>query len=169
MRAPLMFSLLILAGALAMPARAIDSAGYVDRAQRIADTIRNTDLSGIDAAIVDQERLLALGLAALDQFAAEYPEFAGLMAFVADSVPAMTEMTLEEIEIAWHEGGALIEAGFENTTHDHFGVINSVMDMVVHPATSLIALRVYRETGDPAMLEQIRDEMSEVLEHLQHI
>jgi len=148
---------------------AADYSDYVTLAETSSARMDQTHAGNIDAAIQEQTRLLALGRANAEAFGRDFPEYAEMMAFVSESGPKMTTMTLEAIEAAWHEGSALEDAGFLNTTIDHFGVLNSIVDMVVHPATAIIALRQYKASGDQAFLEQVKDEMAEVVEHIHQL
>lgn len=123
----------------------------------------------VEGAIAEQQKLLHEGERALRDFADEFPEFSEIASFVADQSGAMLDLTLDQIEQEWHLGGAYVTAGHPNLTEDHFGVLNSLADMVVHPATAIIALRVYSSKPDARLLDQVRDEMSEVQEHIGHL
>jgi len=123
----------------------------------------------LDAVEADQEELLLIGIEACREFGGEDAEFQPMMEFIIESIPTMRAMTLDEIERQWHEGGALEEAGFYNSTVEHFGKVNSRMDMVLHPVTVMIALDAYRSAQNPMLLEHALDELEEVFEHLQHI
>lgn len=63
----------------------------------------------------------------------------------------------------------MAKAGYENTTEDHFGLINAYVDMVVHPATVLIVLDQYGKTGNAALIDQAIEEMLELSTHIQSI
>lgn len=147
--------------ALASPALANEYGAYLDQIETALAAMPDRGGS-VEAAIAEQEKLLAEGERALRAFATDYPDFAAIANFVADQTGAMLTMTLDEIEEAWHLGGAYVAAGLPNLTEDHFGVLNSVADMVIHPATSIIALRNYAANPDTALLDQVRDEMTEV-------
>ncbi len=39
----------------------------------------------------------------------------------------------------------------------------------MHPATAIICLKEFKNTGDEELLEQVMDELIEVREHLKHL
>ena len=150
-------------------ASAMDKAGFKEMAK---DTIRQAlsgSISDIDGLIAQQEKLVAIGVQGCREYAKASPKDAKLMNFVADNAEKMKAMTLDEIEAAWHDGEALKEIGLDFDSIEHFGAALSHMDTVVHPATTYIALKKYKETKDEDLLEQVKDELSEVLEHLTHV
>ncbi len=153
---------------VAGPSIALDVAGY--RAI-VGETVMAINAGDVDVAhlVGLQEQLIAMGVAGAEEYAADAPDHAELMRFVAKSAPAMTELTLEEIEPAWHEGEAFAEVGIDVHDLDHFGPAVSHMDAIIHPATAVIALRAYAASGDEDHLDQVIDELSEVVEHLSYI
>jgi len=52
---------------------------------------------------------------------------------------------------------------------DHMGEVNSLADTVIHAATSYLALVEYKKQPNKDHLDQVKDELSEVLEHIKHI
>lgn len=163
------FLSMVLAILVSIPANAMDVAGY----KKIANATIKQALSGsvtdIDKLIADQEKLVAMGVAGCKEYAKKAPKDAKIMKIVVDNADKMMAMTLDEIEPAWHEGEVLAEHGIDFDAIDHFGAALSHMDTVVHPATSYIALKEYKKTGDEELLEQVKDELSEVLEHIGHV
>lgn len=137
----------------------------------VGKTIAQVDSGTVDVdqLIGLQQELIAIGVEGAREFGDAAPEHAAMMNFVAESAPNMVSMNLDEIEEQWHDGLALAEIGVDFDALDHFGPAISHMDAVLHPATAIIALREYRTTGDAAYLEQVKDELSEVVEHLAHI
>lgn len=137
----------------------------------VGETIKGTESESVDVAhLIDlQEQLVSMGVQGAREYGVEAPEQAQLMNFVADHAGDMATMSLDEIEAAWHEGEALQEIGVSIDDLDHFGRAVSHIDAIVHPSTAIIALRDYGESGDRVHLLQVRDELSEVVEHLGHI
>jgi len=154
---------------LSLPALAMDVVGY----KKIANATIKEALSGsvadIDKLIADQKKLVKIGVQGCRDYAKKDPKHAKLMNLVADNADKMMAMDLDEIEEAWHEGGVPTNSGIDFEAIDHFSPALSHMDTVVHPATSYIALVEYKKTKDGDLLEQVKDELSEVLEHLGHI
>ncbi len=116
-----------------------------------------------------QDSLIAIGVQGVRDFGASNPKHAELMALVENSVGEMKEMSLDEIEAAWHEGEALSAIGLNFDEIDYFGPAVSYMDTVVHAATALVALREYAATQDDVYLDQVVDELSEVVEHVENL
>lgn len=85
------------------------------------------------------------------------------------SAEKMKAMSLDQIEADWHEGNYLATKGIEKDKIDHFGPMMSLMDTVIHPATSFLALKEYKKTGNPDLLQRVKAELVEVLVHLEHI
>jgi len=162
---------IILSATLAMiatGAMAFDKARYKTI---VGETISTINSGDVDVAhlISLQETLVDIGVTGARDFGASNADHAALMTLVADSAPAMSKMTLDEIEAAWHEGAALAAVGVDFDNLDHFGPAVSHMDAVIHPATAIIALRAYQASGDESHLHQVIDELSEVVEHISHL
>lgn len=137
----------------------------------VADTIAQIDGGEVDAdtLIKMQQELVAIGVEGAREFAAATPEHARLMNYLVEQADEMVQMDLDGIEMAWHDGEALADIGIDIDALDHFGPAIGHMDAVVHPATAIIALREYSASGDGIYLAQVKDELSEVIEHLSHI
>ncbi len=137
----------------------------------VSQTIAQVDSGNVNVAelVAMQEELIAIGVDGARQYATESTEHATLMNYVADNADAMVAMDLDTIEEQWHDGEALSEIGIDVDSLDHFGAAISHMDAVLHPATAIIALREYEASGDKDYLQQVKDELSEVVEHLSHI
>ncbi len=116
-----------------------------------------------------QRQFIAIGVRGARDFGSANSEYRALMTMVENSANDMTELTLDEIEAAWHEGEAITAIGLDFDAIDHFGPAISHMDAVIHPATAIIALREYEATEDEAYLDQVIDELSEVIEHISHL
>ncbi len=115
------------------------------------------------------EQLIEMGIASSKAYAAATPEFNKMLTLVVDQAEAMQSMSLDQIEEEWHEFGYLSRNGIDAESIEHFGPAISLMDSIVHPATSVIAIRTYQQDKDDEYLEQVKAELSEVLEHLKHI
>lgn len=150
-------------------AQADNIATIRDMAIEAQGNIATGSLADVPALRAEQEALLAQAHAALQDLASTHPEFADLMGFVIGETDNMLAMSLDQIEAEWHRGQALESAGYMNTTTEHFGVLNSYVDMVVHPATVVILLREFEQSGDAALLEQAQEELAELAAHIEHI
>lgn len=137
----------------------------------VADTISGISGPSVDVAqmVNLQEQLIATGVQAALAQAEASPQSAKLLNFVASQAEAMQRMSLDEIEAEWHDGEALAKIGIDFDALDHFGTEISYMDAIIHPATAIIALREYQDTGQKSYLVQVKDELSEVVEHISHL
>ena len=153
---------------LAGPANALDVARFNALASETVRDLNNGD-PDIAALIERQEELVAIGVEGCRKLLAQNPEAAQVMQLVIDGADRMMLMDLDEIEEAWHEGGVLAEHGVDFDDLDHFGPVVSHMDSVVHPATAYILLKAYQKDRDRAHLHQVKEELSEVIEHIKHL
>lgn len=160
---------MVLAVLISLPAFAMDVSGYKKIANATIKEVLSGSVKDIDKLIADQKKLVAIGVAGCKEYAKTDPKNAKLMKLVISNADKMMAMGLDEIEEAWHEGGVLAENGIDFEAIDHFSPALSHMDTVVHPATSYIALMEYKKSNDADLLEQVKDELSEVLEHVGHI
>ena len=160
---------LVLAVLISLPAFAMDVSGYKKIAKATIKEALSGSVKDIDKLIADQKKLVKMGVEGCNEYAKKDPKYAKLMKLVVSNADKMMAMDLDEIEEAWHEGGVLEENGIDFESIDHFSPALSHMDTVVHPATSYIALKEYKLSNDGELLEQVKDELSEVLEHIGHI
>lgn len=125
------------------------------------------DTVDADKMMKDMDKLIVLG----KKFCKKNATGKGtkFMNLVIDNAEKMKAMTLDEIEEAWHDGEAITNAGINLDDFDHFSPVFSSADTVIHPATSYIVLKNYKKDGDKDGLAQIKDELSEVLEHASHL
>ncbi len=132
-------------------------------------TMQGGDIN-VDGLISKQKQLIALGVAGCNERASSNPEDSDVMNAVVANTTAMQSMSLDEIEESWHDFGYLKSKGIDpESRYEHFAAVISLMDSVIHPATAVIALQEYKKDGDSDHLDQVRDELSEVLEHIKHV
>jgi hypothetical protein len=125
-----------------------------------------------DKMIGDMEQLVELGIAGCKEHMgeAETPETeVKMMEATIENAKTMSGLSLDEIEAQWHEGGFLKEKGIDIAGMDHFDEAMCHYDAVVHPATAIICLKEYKKTNDETLLDQVKDELAEVKEHLAHL
>lgn len=151
------------------PVLALDVKGYSKLAKEIVKEALSGSVSDVDALIAKQEELIKMGVAGCNDHASANPKDAKLLNLVTANADKMKAMSLEEIEDQWHDGGYLTSNGVDVESYDHFGAAYSLMDTVVHPATGIIALKMYKTSKDPELLTQVKEELSEVLEHIKHV
>jgi hypothetical protein len=153
---------------LSTQAYALDVAKY----ETIVKGVVQGALSGspdVDDLIAKNKELITMGKQACRAQAKKKPADAKLMNLVADNAEKMQAMSLDEIEEAWHDGDFITANGIDLDSYDHYGDAISLMDTIIHPATSIIALNEYKKSKDKALLKQVKEELSEVLEHIKHV
>ncbi|MBT5229270.1 MAG: hypothetical protein HOM11_03225 [Methylococcales bacterium] len=122
-----------------------------------------------DALIAKQQTLIKLAKEGISEYVLTNEKAAPILNEVTAQAESMTKLSLEEIEEQWHDYGALHAKGLKPEAFDHFGPEISFMDAIIHPATGIIALNEYKKDKDAEHLEQVKEELNEVLEHLKHI
>ena len=160
---------LVLLTFTATAAQAFDKATFERLAKASIKEAMSGEIKDPDALIKTQKKLIALGVAGCKEYAKKNPKWAKLMNLVVKNADKMQTMSLDDIEEQWHEGEALKEIGLNFDEIEHFGAALSFMDTVLHPATVVIVLNEYKKTRDPELLDQIKDELSEVLKHIEHV
>lgn len=136
------------------------------------DTIKQMNagvVGDIDALIAMQEQLMILGMEGGVEFLQENPKDAQALIYVIENAEAMKDLSLDEIEDLWHGGNYLKSKGIDPEKIDHFGPTMSLMDSVIHPATSYLLIKEYKKTGNADLLARVKGELFEVLEHIKHI
>jgi len=125
-----------------------------------------------DKMLADMEKLVKLGVAGCKEHMGEAetpPLEAKIMKYTIENANKMGSLTLGQIETQWHEGGFLKAKGVDTSGFDHFAEVLCHYDAVVHPATAIICLKEYKKTKNGELLEQLKDELAEVREHLKHL
>ncbi len=138
----------------------------------VNETVQATMQGNVNAddLISKQKQLIAMGVAGCKARAASNPEDSDVMNAVVENAETMQSLSLEAIEEAWHDFGYLKSKGIDpESRYEHFAVVISLMDTVIHPATAVIALNEYKKDGNSDHLDQVADELSEVLEHIKHV
>ena len=148
------------------------SAADLDEYRRLAqDTIQQAQTAkvhDIDQLIAQQAKLVQIGVDACNEYASKYPQSKQILSLITTNANSMKQLTLSEIEEKWHKGGELKKHGYI-VKDDHFGQVGNLIDAVIHPATTYIALNQYKTDGNKVHLEQVVAELSEVLVHLEYL
>ncbi len=150
-------------------ANALDTTTYK---QLAGDTIRqmnNGVVGDIEAMMAVQEQLMLLGMEGGIEFLQQNPQDGAPLQLVIENAENMKRLSLDEIDTLWHGGEFLRSKGIDPEKIDHFGPLMSLMDAIIHPATSYLLLKEYKQTGNSALLERVKAELFEVLEHIQHV
>ena len=125
-----------------------------------------------DKMLADMEKLVEIGVAGCKEHMGESetpPDEVKLMKITVENAAKMKSLTLEEIEAQWHEGGFAKSSGIDINKWEHFDKVMCYYDGVVHPATAVICLKEYKKTKNEDLLDQMKDELAEVSEHMKHL
>lgn len=148
---------------------AMDVNAFKKIARNTIKVAMSGSVSDVNKMIADQARLVEMGVQGCKEYAEKDAKYAKLMNLVVQNAEKMKTMSLDEIEAAWHEGAILKTIGLDFDSIDHMSPALSHMDTVVHPATTYILFNLYKKSKDADHLEQVKDELSEVLEHIDHL
>jgi hypothetical protein len=169
MRAIRLLGVGFLVGMLSTPVLAMDTLLYTKLANQTIEEANSGHIANVDRSISVQEDLIKLGIDGSKEYIKRHPEHANMLQLVINHADKMKSMSLDEIEDQWHEGKYLKTQGYDLDEMDHFGELFSLMDSIIHPATSYISLNEYKRTRNPALLNRTSAELIEVMEHVSHI
>jgi len=161
MRSKLSVFLLVvgLSFSLFSPSYALD----VNEYRKIAeDTIRqmNMGIAGdIEVVIAMQEKLMILGIEAGVEFLQNDSDNGRPLQLVIVNAENMKTLSLARMEELWVQGKFLKDKGFNPEDLDAFGVMATLMDSVIYPATAYVALEEYKNTGNPELLIRVKTEL----------
>lgn len=153
----------------AYTANAMDTEGYIKIANHTINEANGGFISNINKLIAMQEKLIEMGVQGSKDYIKKHPEHADVLGEVIANAENMKRMTLEEIEDQWHMGKHMASKGYDLEKFDHFGPLFSLMDSIIHPATSFISLNEYKRTRNTEFLSRASGELIEVVEHVKHI
>jgi hypothetical protein len=143
-------------------------AEYKKLAKNTIEQAQKGTISNIDALIAQQATLVDLGVDACNHYSNKHPKAKHILDLVTSNANVMKQLSLSEIEKKWHHGGELKKHGY-SVKDDHFGAVGNLIDAVIHPATTYIALNNYKKDKKAEYLQQVVAELSEVLVHLQYL
>lgn len=148
---------------------ALDVEQYEHLANNTIRQMNSGVVGDIDALIAVQEQLMVLGMEGGIDYLQKNPKGGTPLKLVIENAENMKSLTLEEIEALWHGGEFLKKKGIDPEKIDHFGPMMSLMDSVIHPATSYLLIKEYKRTGNPDLLARVKAELFEVMEHIKHV
>ena len=156
-------------GLASFQVQALDKEQYLKLANSTIKEANEGFIASINQLIAVQEKLVELGVEGSNDYIKRHPEHAKVLGEVVANAENMKRMSLEEIEDQWHSGKYMRSKGFDLDQYDHFGELFSLMDAIIHPATSYIALSDYKRTRKGDLLSRASAELIEVVEHVNHI
>lgn len=148
---------------------ALDKENYLRLANATISEANGGFITNVNQLIAIQEKLVQLGVDGSNDYIKRHPEHADILGEVVKNADNMKNMTLDEIEAKWHSGEHMRAAGFDLDKLGHFGELYSLMDSIIHPATSYIALQEYKRTRKADLLARASAELIEVVEHVNHV
>lgn len=134
-------------------------------ANKTIKTVKKGKVRDIDGLIEQQKALIRIGIEAALEYAEKSPADAKMMHLVVLNSNKMQQLSLEDIEKEWHDGGYLRTYGINIDKLTQADIQTNYYDLIVRPATVLIALKEYKENPNPQLLAQIEDELAEALDH----
>lgn len=155
--------------ATSMQVQALEKEKYLEMAKATIQEANGGFIANIGQLIAIQEKLVQMGVEGSKNYIRRHPEHADILGEVIANADSMKKMTLDEIEDQWHSGKHMRAAGYDLDKLDHFGELFSLMDTIIHPATSYIALKDYKRTRNADLLARASAELIEVVEHVEHI
>jgi hypothetical protein len=162
---------LVLALAMAaVPAWAFDAAAYRSRVEAIKAEVETKTLADPKATLARLDELIAAGGVAVREYGARQPKFAKLMEAVIADAAAMKGYSDSEIEGKWGEQGSGGDAaGVPLKSLGQFDETRAAMEMIVGPAHAYIFVNKWVTARKARWLEQARDELVELVEHLKQV
>jgi len=161
----------IVTNAFAQTEHQFDKKTYVKIAKKNIGRILTGKVNA-DVMLSDMEKLVDLGIEGCKEHMSE-PETpkneVKMLSTLIDNSGKLTSLTLEQIEEQWHEGGVLKNKGIDIGTMDHFDEAMCHYDSIIHPATAIICLKEYKKTNNEELLDQMKAELAEVAEHMEHL
>lgn len=149
---------------------AMNKARYIELAKStIQQVLPGNGSVDVSALIAQQKDMIDIAIAACEQYASENPRDAKLLRLAVKHADEMQKLSLDDIEEQWHDYGLPNSKGIKTDSYEHFAPTISLMDSIIHPATAIIVLNNFEKDGDRDSLMQVKDELSEVLEHLHYI
>lgn len=150
-------------------ASAMDTVLFTKLANDTIQEAKEGFVTDINRLMAMQKQMLELAVEASKRYIQRHPEHRDILSTVVNNTEAMLGMSLEQIEEQWHQGKFMRSQGFDLDELDHFGELFSLMDSMIHPATSYIALKEYKRTRNTDFLARASAELIEVVEHVAHI
>ncbi len=154
---------------LASPASAFDKMAYRSLIEAVTKEIILGKFENFDAALARLDDATAIAKIAAKERAAAVPADAKLMEFSIAAPDAIKKTAVDKLEEDWGDGAKAFErAGFKRGAADQFKAAESYSDMVVHPMAAWVYLTAWKKAPSAGLLDQAKNELIEVLEHLKH-
>ena len=154
----------------AAPAMAFDGPGYRSRLEALKAEIGTKMLADPSVTLGRLDELIVLGAAGTREYGASHAKFAKLMDTVAAGAAEMKGFSDAEIEAKWGESGSGGDAiGIPLKTLGQWDETRAAMELTVGPAHAYILVKKWVTAQKARWLEQARDELNELTEHLKKL
>lgn len=147
-----------------LSAQAMDVEQYVEIAGKSLKTVKRGKTKDVDKIIVQQRELIRLGVEGCLEFAEKSPADAKMMHLVVLNSLKMRNLSLDQMEKEWLQGGYLRAHGIDIDKFSARDKQASYYDAVVRPAVAIIALEKYKKSKDPELLGTVQEQLSEALD-----
>jgi hypothetical protein len=149
---------------------AMDMAGFKSRLETTKAEAAAKTLSDSKATLARLDEMIKIGVAGAKEYSDRQPKFAKLMAAVVGDVEAMKGFTDAEIEAKWGEQGTGGDAvGIPLKSLGQFDDTRAAMELIVSPAHAYIFVKKWETAQKSRWLDQAKDELTELGEHLKHV
>lgn len=153
----------------ASPASAFDKTAYRSLIEAVTKEIVLGKFENFDATLRRLDDAAAIAKIAAKEHAAAAPGDAKLMEFSITAPDAIKKTAVDKLDEEWGDGAKAFErAGFKRGAADQFKTAESYADLLVHPMTTWVYLTAWKKAPSGALLDQAKNELVEVLEHLKH-
>jgi hypothetical protein len=169
-RIHLVGALMLAMGFGSASALAFDMSGFKLRLETTKAEAATKTLVDSKATLARLDEMIKIGLAGAKEYADRQPKFAKLMAAVIADAEPMKLYTDAEIEAKWGEQGTGGDAsGIPLKSLGQFDETRAAMELIVSPAHAYIFVKKWETAQKARWLDQTRDEMSELDEHLKQV
>jgi hypothetical protein len=146
---------------------AFDKAGFTARLEATKAEVATKTLADSKATLARLDDMIHIGETAAKEYGNREPKFAKLMAAVISDAEAMKGFTDAEIEGKWGEQGSGGDAlGVPLKSLGQFDETRAAMETIISPAHAYIFVKKWETAQKARWLDQARDEMNELSEHL---
>jgi len=160
-------ALVLAIGLGAAPARAFDMAGFKTKLETTKAEVATKTLADSKATLGRLDDMIKIGIVGAKEYGDRQPKYAKLMAAVTADAESMKGFTDAEIEAKWGEQGTGGDAvGIPLKSLGQFDETRAAMELIISPAHTYIFVKKWETAQKARWLDQARDELNELGEHL---
>ena len=144
--------------ALVVPAQALETEKYLETSDAIIKTAKRGKVKDVDRLIGLERELIRLGVEACLEYAEKNPTDLKLMQLIVLNSQRMQNLTLEAIQKEWIEGAYPAAHGVTTESLDAKDPAQRMLNSVVRPATSIVALKDFKKSKNTELLQRVQQE-----------